>query len=87
MASIEIVTKDDLQTFKKELLADLQQMIVIPNSQMKQWLKSGEVRDLLKISAGTLQTLRINGTLRFTRLGSIIYYKNEDIEKILEGKR
>jgi hypothetical protein len=39
---------------------------------------------MLGISSGTLQTLRINGVLRFTRVGSILYYKNEDISKILE---
>lgn len=36
-------------------------------------------------SPGTLQNLRINGTLNFTRIGSIIYYKQEDINKLLEG--
>lgn len=39
---------------------------------------------MLNISPGTLQNLRINGTLRFTKMGSIIYYKLEDINKILE---
>ena len=50
----------------------------------KQWLKSPEVRRLLKISPGTLQNLRVNGTLRFTRIGGIIYYSYEDIELLLE---
>ena len=39
---------------------------------------------MLNISPGTLQNLRINGTLRFTKMGGIIYYKLEDINKILE---
>jgi predicted site-specific integrase-resolvase len=55
--------------------------------QSKKWLKSNEVRKLLNISPGTLQNLRINGTLRYTKMGSIIYYKQEDINKVLEGNR
>ena len=50
----------------------------------KQWLKSAEVRELLKISPGTLQNLRINGTLKYKRIGGIIYYNYEGIVKMLE---
>jgi len=55
--------------------------------QSKKWLKSSEVRKLLNVSPGTLQNLRINGTLRFSKVGSIMYYKLEDINKLLEGNR
>jgi len=44
-----------------------------------------QVKNLLKISAGTLQNLRVKGTLSFTRIGHIIYYKAEDIHKLLQG--
>jgi hypothetical protein len=53
--------------------------------EVKKWLKSVEVRKLLNISPGTLQNLRINGTLRYTKIGGIMYYKLENINKILEG--
>jgi hypothetical protein len=53
--------------------------------QSKQWLKSNEVRKMLNISPGTLQNLRINGTLRFSKIGGMMYYKLEDINKVLEG--
>lgn len=83
--AIEIITKDDLQAFRTELLQDLKQILsTVQPTKQKQWLKSPEVRQLLKISPGTLQNLRINGTLRFTKIGSIIYYNYEDIEKLLE---
>jgi len=84
--AIEIVTKEDLQSFRIELLQDLK--IVLSTSvpqKPKQWLKSPEVRRLLKISPGTLQNLRINGTLRFTKIGGLIYYSYEDIELLLES--
>jgi hypothetical protein len=44
------------------------------------------VKNLLKISPGTLQNLRMNGTLRFTKIGGILYYKYEDIIEVLEGE-
>ncbi|GAA4904927.1 helix-turn-helix domain-containing protein [Mucilaginibacter conchicola] len=85
MAAIEVITKDDLNDFKKDLLQEIRQMIEPVESQGKKWLKSVEVRKLLNISPGTLQNLRINGTLRFAKIGGMLYYKLEDIHKLLEG--
>lgn len=83
--NLEVITKEDLKEFKNEMLSEIKQLMQPGQGQSKQWLKSVEVRKLLKISPGTLQNLRINGTLRFTRIGSIMYYKQEDINKLLEG--
>jgi hypothetical protein len=83
--AVEIITKEDLQTFRFQLLDDLKNIIHSKPVKQKQWLKSSEVRKLLKISPGTLQNLRINGTLSFTKIGSIIYYNYEDIEAVLDS--
>lgn len=84
--NLEIITKEDLREFKSELLAEIKKLVLLDGQgASKKWLKSNEVRRLLKISPGTLQNLRINGTLCFTRIGGIIYYKLEDINKLLEG--
>jgi hypothetical protein len=83
--AIEIITKEDLQIFRFQLLNDLKSIINTTPNPQKQWLKSSEVRKLLKISPGTLQNLRINGTLSFTKIGSIIYYNYNDIEAVLES--
>lgn len=84
--NLEIITKEDLKEFKSELLTEIKKLVQLDEQgASKKWLKSNEVRRLLKISPGTLQNLRINGTLSFTRIGSIIYYKLEDINKLLEG--
>jgi hypothetical protein len=83
--NLEVITKEDLREFKNEMLSEIKQLMQPGQGQSKQWLKSVEVRKLLKISPGTLQNLRINGTLRFTRIGSLLYYKQEDINKLLEG--
>jgi hypothetical protein len=84
--NLEIITKEDLREFKSELLTEIKKLVQLDGQAMsKKWLKSNDVRKLLNISPGTLQNLRINGTLRFTRIGSIMYYKLEDINKLLEG--
>lgn len=85
--SVEIITKEDLQSFRRQLLEDLRQLLLRRQSQApKLVLKSSEVRKLLKISPATLQTLRINGTLPFTKIGGTIYYRSEDIERLMDGK-
>jgi hypothetical protein len=85
MTTIEMITREDLKQFKSELLDEIRQIMKPGPGQSKQWLKSVEVRKLLNISPGTLQNLRINGTLRYTKIGGMMYYKLEDIHKLLEG--
>ena len=87
MTPDEIITKADLENFKEELFTELRKANVRPNSKMqvKEWLKSYEVRKLLDISPGTLQNLRVNGTLPYTKIGGLLYYRYEDIRKLLEG--
>ena len=78
----QMVTKKDLLLFGNLLLEQLKSSDK-PNDDKPQWLKSSEVRKLLKISPGTLQNLRINGTLNPNRIGGILYYKYDDILKML----
>ena len=81
----EIVTTDDLREFKTDLLKELKKLLKEHHGQpTKKWLKSYEVRELLGISPGTLQNLRVNGTLPFTKIGGVIFYDYEDIKKMLE---
>ena len=44
-------------------------------------------KTVLQISPGTLQNLRINGTLPYTKIGGIIYYDTEEIQEILTTNR
>lgn len=84
----QIITTDDLREFKMELLEEIEQLLKSMDGKPgKQWLKSPEVRKLLDISPGTLQNLRVNGTLAYTKIGGVIYYAYEDIQKMLEDNR
>lgn len=83
-----IITTDDLRDFKIELLDEIKKILVKQSgSGLKKYLKSSEVLDLLKISAGTLQNLRVNGTIPYTKMGSIIYYEANEIQKVMTANR
>ena len=86
---VEFITKEDLESFKKELIAEIRRGRYRhnnPDQESKEWLKSYEVRKLLGISPGTLQNLRLNGTLPFTKIGGLMYYRYEDIRALMNGK-
>lgn len=84
----EIITTDDLREFKTELLTEFRKMLKEHHGQpSKKWLKSYEVKKMLGISPGTLQNMRINGTIPFTKMGGILFYDSEDIRKVLEDNK
>ena len=69
-----IITTDDLRDFKLELLDDIKKLLSKQaQGKLKKYLKSSELMDLLQISPGTLQNLRIKGTLPYTKVGGIIF--------------
>ncbi|MAD96800.1 MAG: DNA-binding protein [Flavobacteriaceae bacterium] len=83
-----IITTDDLREFKVELLDDIKKLLSKQTTgKLKRYLKSSEVMDLLQVSPGTLQNLRINGTLPYTKVGGIIYYDAEEIQNIMTANR
>ena len=83
-----IITTDDLLEFKLELLDDIKNLLVKQSKgKLKKHLKSSEIMDLLQISPGTLQNLRINGTLPYTKIGGIIFYEAEEIQSVMTANR
>ncbi|POY37709.1 DNA-binding protein [Flavobacterium alvei] len=85
--AIEVITREDLNEFRTLLLSDLNAIFNSKPQQQKQWLKSSEVRKLLNISPGTLQNLRVNGTITYTKIGGILYYASNDLDKVLETNK
>jgi hypothetical protein len=86
--SATIITTEDLYEFKLELLDSIKELLNTQSGQVtKKWMKSPEVRELLGISPGTLQNLRVNGTLPYTRVGGVLYYDYQEIMQVLEKNR
>lgn len=89
---ISIVTQEDLQELKSSLIESieslkevlLQNNTKVPNVEL---LKSHQVQRLLGISPGTLQNMRVNGTIPFSKVGGVIFYDKQDILNIIEDNK
>ena len=64
-------------------LADDEISNLIESTALEDWIDNQDVSSMLHVSPRTLQTLRSNGTLPFSRIGGKIYYLRRDIQKIL----
>ena len=50
---------------------------------MSEWMDNQDVCRMLNISPRTLQTLRDNGTLAYSQINYKIYYRLEDVQRIV----
>lgn len=81
----QLVTIEDLDVLK-DLLNEIKKLLSKDSDKPgRKWIKSSEVRRTLGISPGTLQNFRINGMLPFTKIGGIIFYSQEDIDKLMKS--
>lgn len=81
----QLITVDDLFQFKKELLEELIVALKLQSTvPRKKWMKSHEVRLMLKISPGKLQTLKSSGAIPYSNLGGLHLYDYEEIDKIIK---
>ena len=51
---------------------------------LKNWLDNQEVCDVLRINKKTLQAYRVKGILPFSRIKNKLFYKPEDIQRLLD---
>ena len=49
-----------------------------------EWHDNYEVMEMFHISARTLQTLRSNGKLPFAKMGGRCYYKERDLQRLMD---
>ena len=84
-----IITTEDLQKFRVELLSDIERLLEEKTqlTKPKSWMRSTEVMDHLKISHATLQNLRNNRTIPSYKVEGLIYYDREEIDTIIEQHR
>ncbi len=85
--SVEIVTREDLNQFRSELIIEIRQLLTTTQKPMKEWLKATEVRRLLSISPNTLIQMRSSGQLNFSKVGGIYYYSMTDIDRLMQTTR
>ncbi|MEK6494406.1 DNA-binding protein [Myroides odoratimimus] len=79
------ITKEDLRLFSQTIIAELKEIF---NKNSKEdtleWIKAKVARQLLSISAASLQTLRISGKLRYRKILGSYYYSKADIDNLFK---
>ncbi|MDR2223122.1 MAG: helix-turn-helix domain-containing protein [Flavobacteriaceae bacterium] len=77
------ITKEDLRLFSQTIVTELKEFFT-KNSREDalDWVKAKVARQLLSISAASLQTLRISGKLRYRKILGSYYYNRADIENL-----
>ena len=81
-----LVTVQDLQELKAEIISEIK-LIIGNSTTQKEWLRSSEVMEMLSISTGTLQNLRINRDIPFTKMGGTLYYERAGVVKALNKSK
>ena len=72
-----------IESFADEIKALLEEHI---DKGTKRWISGREACRLLAISLRTLQTYRDNGTLPYTQIGHKVFFRMQDIERIMNEK-
>jgi len=87
--SAEVITKEDLQVFRIQLLDDFKRIFASTQTKEErpEWLKSGEVRKMLNVSPGTLQNLRVNGKLHPKKISGSWYYSLVEIKELFRESK
>ena len=84
VVSIERSTYEELLTSFNSFVTKMKEMASRGNDKrLDNWLDNQDVCQMLNISPRTLQTLRDNGTLAYSQINRKVYYKPEDVERIL----
>jgi len=82
--SIERSTYEELLTSFNSFVTKMKEMASRGNNKgLGDWLDNQDVCQILNISPRTLQTLRDNGILAYSQINRKVYYKPEDVERIL----
>ncbi|WP_237390800.1 helix-turn-helix domain-containing protein [Chryseobacterium sp. KMC2] len=92
---ISLLTKEDLQEFKIQLLLDIERIFdeklhsvrSTPKNIDPEWIRSKSVRAFMNISPATLQNLRVTGKVKFKKVLGSYYYNLDDLKKLFENEK
>lgn len=83
--SIELLTKGDLLQFKTELIGEFKKLLTENTKAAEmEYLKSKEVKRILKCADSTLQYYRQSGRLPYRKVGGTYYYTKEGIDRLMD---
>ncbi|MVN92665.1 helix-turn-helix domain-containing protein [Mucilaginibacter aquatilis] len=84
----EIINCEDLEAFGEKLISQIKALLTVGSTEgePRKWIKTCQVKKVLTISINTLQTLCDKGTIPFTKIGGILYYEMDAIQKVLRSE-
>jgi len=84
--NIEIISRDELESFRQSLLGDLKEILDFAFTRTK-WIRTAEAKELLSCSAATLKNLRLKNILPYSKLGGSYFYPRHEIDRILDKNK
>lgn len=92
MEAVIVTKNDDLkrligEAFDSTLAHLREDLTPEPPEPPKPWLSNREAQEFLDLSKPTMQRYRDSGKLPYSKLGGNIYYRREDLLRVLEEHR
>jgi hypothetical protein len=86
--NVEIVTKDDLQVLRMQLMSDIKAILVAQSKGALapgvEGYKTKDVRKILGCSINKLVSLRVARKVRWKKIGGTVYYNREDVRRLVD---
>ena len=85
--AVEIVTKEDLQVLRVQLINDIKTILLSqppPVNQVIEGYKTADVRKILGCSVNKLVSLRVARKVRWKKVGGTVYYNREDVRRLVD---
>ncbi len=79
MATIEIMTKNDLVTFQNKIIDQLKSLI----QPEKEFATEGELITLFAFNKSTLAKMRMNNEIPYYKFGGKLFYKIVEVNKLI----
>jgi len=82
--NIEARTFEAMVTRVEQFVKRINALCGRKNKELQKWLDNQDVCQMLNISKRTLQTYRNNGALPYSQINHKMYYKPEDVQRVIE---
>ena len=82
MDANELLTRKDLFEVEERITKKIDQL---KNQDFgtKKWLRTSDVSKMLGLSPSSIQSLRISGTLPYSKVNGTLFYKPKDVEDMI----
>lgn len=85
--SAEIITKEDLELFRVQLLKEIKELLPAKGHNSKEEVEGYRTRDVRRILGccyNKVKALRIARKIRTKKVGGTIYYNKDDVRRLVE---